>query len=345
MTDTNPTTNESAYVRPTIKIIAGIAKVSISTVSRSLSDDPSISKATKRRIVAIAHEMGFVPNIVARGLVQKRTNLVGFILGPFTNPFYLEMLPLLASRLADRGAQMMVFRVKDPTEFEGTLSALAQYQVQGCLIAAATLTPEAAEICNRFRMPVVMINRIGDFYASSINCNNREAGEQVAATLIGEGRKHLAYIGGITAQATAQDIDREEGFWAKTKSLGIKVGKRYEAAYAYEGGRDAAEQLLREDPTVDGIFVANDIMAFAVLDKLRRANIGVPDQISVVGFDDLPSSRWDAYNLTTVRQPVEAMIDRAYDVLEAHVRNPALPAESTFLRGELILRGSTRSPV
>jgi DNA-binding LacI/PurR family transcriptional regulator len=342
MTGSAPETGESAYVRPTIKMIAGIAKVSISTVSRSLSDDPSISKATKRRIAAIAQELGFVPNIVARGLVQRRTNLVGFILGPFTNPFYLEMLPLLASRLADRGAQMMVFRIKDPGAFEGTLSALAQHQVQGCLIAAATLTPEAAELCKRFRMPVVMINRIGDFYASSINCNNREAGEQVAAALIGEGRTRLAYIGGPVGQATVQDIEREQGFWAKAQALGIPAGRRFEGAYGYSGGRDATDRMLNEDATIDGVFVANDIMAFGVLDRLRSANMPVPDRISVIGFDDLPASSWDAYNLTTVRQPVETMIDRACDLLDAHVRNPAMPAESTFLRGELIVRGSTR---
>jgi DNA-binding LacI/PurR family transcriptional regulator len=331
-------------VRPTIKTIAGLAKVSVSTVSRSLSDDPSISKATKRRVNALAKSVGFVPNIAARGLARRSTSLVGFVIGPFTNPFYLEMLPILASRLTDRGAQLMVFRVKDASGFESTLAALAQYQVKGCLIAAASFTPEAAQICTRFRIPVVMINRLADLYASSVNCNNREAGEQVAALLCAEGRRRLAYVGGTDLETTVQDLDREQGFRTKALALGVKVGKRYAGAYTYDGGGSAADLLLRQQPDVDGIFVANDIMAFGVLDRLRRAGVSIPKRVSLVGFDDLAASSWDAYNLSTVRQPVEAMIDRAYDLLAAHSDDTAPPAESSFLRGTLILRGTTRTP-
>jgi DNA-binding LacI/PurR family transcriptional regulator len=331
-------------VRPTVKTLAALAKVSVSTVSRSLSDDPSISKTTKRRIIALAKRVGFVPNVAARGLAQRSTSLVGFVIGPFTNPFYLEMLPILASRLTERGAQLMVFRVKDASAFESTLAALAQYQVKGCLIAAASFTLEAAQICTRFRIPVVMINRLADLYASSVNCNNREAGEQVAALLYEEGRRHLIYVGGHESEATAQDRDREQGFRSKALALGAVVGTRYAGEYTYEGGGKAAEAILRDDPKVEGIFVANDIMAFGVLDRLRRAGISVPKRLSVVGFDDLSASSWNAYDLSTVRQPVEAMIDRAYDLLVAHAEDPYLPAESSFLRGTLVRRGTTRTP-
>lgn len=328
--------------RPTIKQIAEMAKVSVSTVSRALNNDLSISKATRRRIAALAEKIGFVPNVVARGLVTHRTNLVGIVLGASNNPFYLNMLPMLSRQLADRGIQTMLFHLDRGARFEDVVSALAQNQVQGCLVAAATLTPDAAAMCSRFRLPIVLINRLADVHVANVNCNNREAGEQVAAALIGEGRRKLAYVGGREGLISCQDADREQGFRERGASAGLKRITRFAAEYSYAGGVGVAEQILASDQSIDGVFAANDIMAFGVLDGLRRCNVSVPERISLIGFDDLQQASWHGYDLTTVQQPIDLMVSRACDLLAARVADPLMPPESVFMRGTLIRRGTTR---
>jgi DNA-binding LacI/PurR family transcriptional regulator len=333
--------NGAARRRPTIKMIAKLAKVAPSTVSRAINDEPSISEETRRRITRIADRMGFVPNVIARGLVTRRTNIVALILGVTRNPFYLEMIPVISAQLATRGMPLMIFRMSGQDRVEDTLATLARHQVSGCLIAAASLTPEAAAMCSRFNIPIVMINRLAEVQASSVNCNNREAGEQVGTLLRQEGRTRLAYVGGEGNAVTFQDSEREAGFARAAKAAGLAVPQRFAGAYSYEGGLAVAERLLATQRSFDGIFVANDIMAFGVIDGLRRAGIAIPRDVSVVGFDDLPEARWSAYDLTTVRQPIVTIVDRALSILDRHLSEEAAPAESVIVRAELIRRGTT----
>jgi len=327
--------------RPTIKMIAKLANVAPSTVSRALNAESSISAETRQRITRIADRVGFVPNGIARGLVNGRTNIVALILGVTRNPFYLEMIPVMSAQLATRGMPLMIFRMSGQDRVEDTLAMLARHQVSGCLIAAASLTREAAAMCSRFNIPIVMINRLAQVDASSVNCNNREAGEQVGQLLRQEGRTRLAYVGGEDDAITYQDIEREAGFARAAKSAGLAVPQRFAGPYSYEGGLDVAERLVASRRTFDGIFVANDIMAFGVIDGLRRAGVVIPRDVSVVGFDDLPEARWSAYDLTTVRQPIVSIVDRALTILDHHLSDETAPAEAMIVHAELIRRGTT----
>lgn len=328
--------------RPTIKMIAGLAGVAPSTVSRAINEDPSISKATRRRIARIADRLGFVPNVVARGLVTRRSSVVAFVLGSSPNPHYMEMIPVLSARLAARHVQLMIFHLGDGDRMEETLAAIARHQVSGCVIASASLTHEAAMMCSRFDIPIVLINRLSEVRASSVSCNNQEAGQQVAKLLAAEGRTRLAYVGGETAIATPQDADREAGFARGAAAAGLAAPQRIAAPYGYGGGLAAAERILAARRTFDGIFVANDVMAFGVLDGLRRGGVHVPRDLSLVGFDDLPQAQWRAYDLTTVRQPIDGMVERSLAVLDRRLSDPQAPVEAVFLPAELVRRGTTR---
>jgi DNA-binding LacI/PurR family transcriptional regulator len=330
--------------RPTIKMIAGLAGVATSTVSRALNEDRSISDATRRRIARIAARVGFVPNAAARGLVTRRSSVVALILGLSPNPFYLEMIPVISMRLAARGMGLMIFRMGDQDRIEDTLGALARHHVGGCLVAAASLTREAARLCSRFNIPIVMINRLDELQASSVNCDNRDAGRQVAQLLLQEGRRRLAYVGGEPGGATFQDAEREAGFREALQAAGATAPRRYAGSYSYDGGLAVADALGAEGPAQrpDGVFVANDIMAFGVIDGLRRAGVEIPRDTSLVGFDDLPQARWIGYDLTTVRQPIEALVTAALEILERRVADLAAPAESVFVGAELVQRGTTR---
>jgi DNA-binding LacI/PurR family transcriptional regulator len=330
--------------RPTIKMIAGLAGVATSTVSRALNDDRSISAATRRRIARIAARLGFVPNAAARGLVTRRSSVVALILGLSPNPFYLEMIPVISMRLAARGMGLMIFRMGDQDRIEDTLGALARHHVGGCLVAAASLTREAARLCSRFNIPIVMINRLDELQASSVNCDNRDAGRQVGQLLLHEGRQRLAYVGGEPGAASFQDAEREAGFREALQAAGAPAPRRYAGAYSYDGGLAVAAALCADGPArrPDGVFVANDIMAFGVIDGLRRAGVAIPGDTSLVGFDDLPQARWIGYDLTTVRQPIDALVTAALEILDRRVADEAAPSESVFVGAELVRRGTTR---
>lgn len=327
--------------RPTIKMIATLARVAPSTVSRAINHDPSISLRTRARIQRIAARVGFVPNVTARGLVTRRSDVVALVLGPSQNPFYLEMIPLITERLALRGKPLMIVRMRETDRIEATLATLARHQVSGCLIGAASMTPEAVALCRRFDIPTVMVNRLANVEGSFVSCNNHEAGLQVASLFAAEGRRCIVYVGAEPGKATVQDEQREAGLRDGALGVGLTAPQRFATVYSYEGGLAAARALLGQLPGADGIFVANDIVAFGVLDGLRRAGAVVPGQMSVVGFDDLPQACWLGYGLTTVRQPMETIVEQALGILDRQISEPGAPAEGVYVSAELVRRATT----
>ena len=230
--------------RPTIKMIATLARVAPSTVSRAINDDPSISLRTRARIQGIAARVGFVPNVTARGLVTRRSDVVALVLGPSQNPFYLEMIPLITERLALRSKPLMIVRMRESDRIEATLATLARHQVSGCLIGAASMTPEAFALCRRFDIPTVMVNRLANVEGSFVSCNNHEAGLQVASLFAAEGRRRIAYVGADPSKATFQDEQREAGLRDGAMDAGLTAPRRFATVYSYEGGLAAARALL-----------------------------------------------------------------------------------------------------
>jgi DNA-binding LacI/PurR family transcriptional regulator len=162
--------------------------------------------------------------------------------------------------------------------------------------------------------------------------------------LLAEGRGRLVYVGGETGIATFQDAEREAGFREALEAAHVAPPRRLAGPYSYEGGLAAAAVLCVDGAAncADGIFVANDIMAFGVIDGLRRAGVAIPVGTSIVGFDDLPQARWIGYDLSTVRQPIDALVTAALEILDRRVEDEDAPAESVFVAAELVQRGTTR---
>ena len=262
------------------------------------------------------------------------------MLGPTANPFYLQMIPLIAARLAERQRPLMLLRVKAGAGIEETLGLLARHQVSGAIIGAASMTPEAAALCRRFSIPTVTINRLEQTDGAFVNCDNVEAGRQVGRLLAAEGRERLAYVGGAPGTATVQDREREQGFREATAAAGLAAAARVPVDYGYDGGVAAAAALLAQRPWVDAVFAANDLLALGLLDGLRRAGVRVPQEVSVVGFDDLPEASWLAYDLTTVRQPMELIAERALEALDLQAIDAAAPS-GVFVPAQIIERGTT----
>ena len=328
--------------RATVVTLARRAGVSASTVSRALKGDARISVETRRRIEALAMKVGYVPSAMARTLSGGRSGLVGLVLGPKTNPFYAELLEEAVSQAADRGLRLLLLHAGPGPLEDRTTDALMHYQVDGCLITSAQLSSRAGEICADHRVPVVMVNRVPKHHGSAVTCDNFGGGQMLAAELLGAGHRTFAVIRGVTTASTSQE--RERGFAGRVADHGAEAALYLEGASTYEGGFDAGRTIARmaAKRRPAAVFAVADIMAMGVMDGVRAAGLRVPQDISIVGFDGIAAGGWPSYGLTTVRQPIGAMIGRGLDLLAARLADGAVPDEVVSLRGELIVRQSAR---
>jgi DNA-binding LacI/PurR family transcriptional regulator len=326
--------------RPTVVTLSRAAGVSPSTVSRALKADPRISLDTRQRIAALAAAAGYMPDAVARTLSGGRSGLIGLVLGDVANPFYPELLEEIVGQAARRRLRLLLLHVGNGPIEDSTAEALVEYRVDGALITSAELSSHAATICAASGVPVVMVNRVPRLHASAVSCDNAEGGRQVAEFLLGGGHRRLAVIRG--AGGTSTSIDRERGFLEALAEAGGRIGAAFEGGSTYEGGFAAGGAIAAMPPAErpSAVFAINDAMAMGTIDALRLAGLAVPDAISVVGFDDVAAAARPPYRLTTVAQPVEAMVDRGLGLLLARMAQPDLLDEVLLLRGRLVVRGS-----
>ena len=329
---------------PTAEIISAIAGVSKSTVSRALKNNKRISSKTRRRIMQIAEELGYTPNAIARSLVTRESGLVGYVIGQTENVFFQEQVEKIARIAAERGVQLMLFQVPRSGDITEVLPKMLQYRLDGCvIIASVPMSSEAVATCARYRMPIVLLNRLAPrTSASSVLCANVEGGRQIADFLIAGGHKRIAFIGGRPDSPISKD--RESGFREALTGSGHDLLAAEAGHFTFEGAYAATRSLISARNKPDAIFAASDVMAFGVLDALRDAGLRAPDDISVVGFDGARAGAWPAYDLTTIIQPVDAMFMRAVDMLRSRKAGANPPAETVFINGEFVVRKSARIP-
>jgi DNA-binding LacI/PurR family transcriptional regulator len=288
-----------------------------------------------------AEQLGYRPNVIARSLIRKSTNIIGLVFMRFTNPFYACMIRDFSRALQELGYLTLLFNIAEVHEVEDALPAALQYQVDGLIITSATLSSTLAEECARTGTPVVLFNR----YASSDNVNvvrsdNILGGRLVADAFLDAGHQCLAYIAGEEGASTNRD--REKGFTERLRERGHELATRESAgSYAYESGYEAARRLLQRDDPPDGIFCANDLIAMGALDAARwELGIQVPQDLSIIGFDDITMAGWPGYSLTTIRQPVEQMVEATIQVLMDAIRSPETETVTEVVAPSLVVRAS-----
>ena len=324
--------------------VADLAGVSQSTVSRSFSPSSPVAKKTREKVKKIADMIGYQPNAMARSLITQKSNMVGIVISNVTtNPFYPEVLDLLSRKFQEYGQKVMLFSVHRDQNLDDILPQLLEYQVDGILITATTLSSEMAFECERWGTPVTLFNRyIPGSNASWFCCDNISGGRKVAQLFLDSGHKRPAYIAGV--EDTSTSIDRERGFLQIMNNNGLKI-LREVGNYNYNDAYSAAVRLVDCSEPADAIFCANDIMAIGVLDAVRsKMDMKVPDDVSIIGFDDIPMASWPSFNLTTVRQPVNQMVDGSVKDLISRINKPEKPPNQKVIPGELVYRGSARIP-
>lgn len=323
--------------------VAKLADVSQSAVSRTFTPGASVSATTREKVMAAASELGYRPNALARAMISGRSRLIAILVAYLENQFYPVVLEKLARALQADGYQVLLF-MTDPGGQDEVVRRILQYQVQGILMASATMSSNLANECAETGIPVVMINRyVANTSASSVTSDNVDGGRMVADFLVRGGHERIAYIAGIEDSSTNRD--REAGFYRGLADHGLIVSGRAVGNYTIEGAVSATHELFSRSERPDAIFVANDHMAFAVMDVIRsELKLRVPEDVSVIGYDNVPEASWRAYELTTVEQHPADMAHAAINILLEQVEKKTVKKRAAILPAKLVVRGSARIP-
>ena len=325
----------------TSREVADLAGVSRSAVSRVFTPGASVSPKMAERVRKAADTLGYRPNALARSLITGNSRMIGLVVAYLDNFFYPEAIQILSRLLQDRGYHALMFMASNSADsIDGVVKEILGYQVDGLILASVSMSSDLAAQCRDAGKPVVLFNRTQPGpNITSVTSNNFEGGKQVAQALIETGHRRIAYVAGWEGASTQQD--REAGFRAGLAQAGLEPCARAVGNFETEAARQAARDLFGGPDRPDAVFVANDHMAFAVMDVLRfELGLKVPRDVSVVGFDDVPMASWPSYDLTTVRQPTNRISAQTVDILLAQIKDPTTPQSRMELEGQLIHRGS-----
>lgn len=322
--------------------VARLAGVSQAAVSRTFTDGASVSPQTRRQVLEAAEALGYRPNAIARSLIKHSTKIIGIVLVRFANPFYWYVFREFTRLLQERSYWTLLLNAAQDQQVEETLPMALQYQVDGIIVTSATLSSKMADEAARAGTPVVLFNRYElDTTANAVCCDNVGGGRLVADALLDAGHTRLAYIAGEEGSSTNRD--RERGFTERLTGRGQPLPLREAAQeYTYPAGYAAAGRLLQRPDRPDAIFCASDLIAMGTLDCARDLGIRVPDELSIIGFDDIEMAGWPAYSLTTVRQAADRLVETAINVLLNAIDHPGTEPVTKWIPVELVQRNSAQ---
>ncbi len=325
--------------------VAARAGVSQSAVSRVFTPGASASPKTAEKVRRAATELGYRPNVLARAMVSGKSRMIGLVVAYLENYFYPEALEKLSNRLQANGYHVLIFMAsKTSGNIDRVVDEILDYQVDGIIVASVALSSDLADRCRAAGVPVVFFNRTQSGHNScAVMSNNRVGGRKAAEFFVAAGHRRPGYVAGWEGAST--QAEREAGFRDGLCKAGVALHAREVGEFQLDGAREAARRMFNRPDPPDCVFVANDHMAFGVMDVLRfELGLSVPHDVSVVGYDDVPPASWPAYNLTTLRQRANLMADKTVEMMLDQIEDPDAPVLEVSIEAPLILRGSARIP-
>ena len=326
----------------TSRDIGRVAGVSQTTVSRVLHGHPRVRAETRERVLRVLKEMDYAPDGLARAMITRKTGIVGVVVEDVKNPFYPEIIDALSGELTAAGQRLMLWNSREAGE-QGAIEAIRQRLVEGVIVATATPDSTVLHEAVRGSSPVVLMNRqVDGIKCDRVTTDNVPGGRLVAEYFAAWGHERVGLISGLREASTA--VERESGFREGAEALGIEPADALSQPgyYSQDRGHRAMTRLmsLSEPPTA--VFCVNDLMAFGALNAARSLGARVPEDVWVVGFDDIEMASWEVFDLTTVFQPIGEMAREAVRLLLDRLAEPDRPPEHLRLdRARLVVRGST----
>ncbi len=322
--------------------VALLAGVSQSTVSRVFSDMDKVAPDKRERVLAAANQLGYIPNAIARSLTTQHTNIIGIVMANLTSPFYPYVLEKFLQRFREMEKQTLLFTAAPNQDIDDIMPHIMQHRVDALIVTSATLSTEIADKCLSYGIPVILFNRyVLDSNANAVCTDNVEGGRNIANLLLDTAHQNIAYISGQMNAST--NTDREKGFSDRMRERGVTEWLREEGDFTYQSGYAAALRLLSLANPPDAIFCASDNMALGAMDAARYGlGLRVPEDVSIVGFDDMPMSAWPAYQLTTMAQQVDVMVSTTIDLMQEKIEDPTSKPVLRLIPGRLMIRRSVR---
>ncbi|MBI3731539.1 MAG: LacI family DNA-binding transcriptional regulator [Burkholderiales bacterium] len=329
----------------TIRDIARLAKVSTATVSRTLNGDAKVKPETALRITNIAAQLRFVPSNAARSLITRKTETIGVLLPDLHGEFFSELIRGIDQAARGKAFHLLVSSSHgDVYEAEAAIKSMAG-RVDGLLVMSPHLNSEFLTSKLPLRLPTVLMNtRIADSKLPSFIVDNYGGSYSMMRHLVRQGHKQIAMIAGPEKNFEAQE--RLRGYRDALKEFLPKSKEQiWLGDFTEESGWKVGAQVISMRSRPDAIFAANDMMAIGCLSTLTDAGLKVPDDIALVGYDDIPTSRFISPPLTTVRVRISEMGSLAFQSLVAIIedvqtQNLDQNIEPHILRTELVIRSS-----
>jgi len=332
---------------PTIIDVAKLAEVAPITVSRVINNSGYVSDVTRKKVEEAIKELGYIPNKLASGLRSKRTNTLALVVTDIANPFF-TLIARGVEDVASASGYTVIYCNTDESEQKeiNYSNTLVQQQVDGVLLVPACNSPESVKFLDRNKIPVVLIDRsVPNFEKDIVKCDSEEGAYKLIKLIIELGHSNIASITGPKGVSTSED--RVAGYRRAMKEAGLEsLVNIYYGTYTQASGYELANQALALDPQPSALFGANNFLSIGILKALRDAGKRVPEDMAVVGFDDLPVSMMVDPFLTVASQPAYEMGKQATELLLSRLLGKA-PQEiqRIILQTEIIERRSSGSPV
>ena len=326
--------------------VANLAGVSVAAVSRAFTAGASIAPATKQRVMEAAGTLGYQPNVIARSLNQRRSNLVGLLMSGWNNFGFVDILRRLSERLEAEGYEVILKSVLERDQIEDYVRQALRYQVAAIVVVSEVLPAEMAAECTRRGVPVVLVNRIGQGTGNSaVSLDGTQLGYRIADFLLAREHRYIALLRGRT------DIDFTthvmDAIAQRVTSAGsCQVVANLDGVLGYQAGRRAIKELFDQGQPPDAVFCTFDETAIGVMDGARAdLGIDVPKDLSVIGNGNRAVSSWASHELTTVEYPRDEVIEHCIRILLARLENAELEPEVALIRPDLVIRSSTRDKI
>jgi LacI family transcriptional regulator len=329
-----------------IKDIAQIAKVSHTTVSRALNDKSRIRKETKERILSIAKDLGYRPNFIARSLVMKRTKTLGLVITNIANPFYAELAQGIEKTATKLGYSIILCSTQSDISTEKQyIEMLRSKGVDGIIFSSAHMEDPNIVTLAEEEFPITLVNRrtyhpIVKEKVDYVGVDNTLGGFLAVEHLIRLGHKRIGIIGGSAESSVG--LERLEGGQKALKTYGLEQRNEYflEGNFLKKSGYQRGKQFLKMEEPPTAIFATNDYMALGVYQAVLEEKLRIPEDVALIGFNDIEFSSMQGIELTTIGQKKFEMGAIAVETLVEKIEQGGsrASAKEIFLVPELIIR-------
>ncbi|HEX4695625.1 LacI family DNA-binding transcriptional regulator [Sphingomonas sp.] len=325
----------------TIRDVARRAAVSVASASRALNNHTSVTAATRERVLDAARALDYVPHLGARSLSRGRSHTIGVVLPDLFGEFFSEIIRGIDYAAHRRGLQILLSNMHGSADQTEVAIRAMRGRVDGLLVMSPQIDAAILGRSLSHGPPAVVMNAAADGIHPTIAIDNLAGAREAVAHLIEQGCRRIAHIGGPRGNADADA--RRAGFEeTMATSLGREAGIVIDGDFSEEAGIAAAQRILTEQPAIDGVFAANDMMAVACMATFAEAGVRAPDQVAIIGFDGVPIAQYVTPALSTMALNLAELGERALERLVALTEHEDAAPTTEMLTPQLVVRASSR---